>query len=228
VSVGATVGAVVATDEAGAAADGDDAPLDPVVPPQAASSADTPNSKVAPRHRYGGVAIDRSNRLVEGSPRGILHRAILDGMRFRTTLQLEGKTATGFRVPVDVVEAMGRGKRPPVTVTINGYTYRSTVAAYGDVFMLPLAAEHREAAGVQAWDEIDVEVELDEAPRDVAVPPDFAAALDADAAARRTFDALSNSNKKWHVLSVEGAKTDETRQRRIEKSITTLREGKPR
>lgn len=149
-------------------------------------------------------------------------------MRFRTTLKLEGKTATGFRVPPDVVEAMGKGKRPPVTVTINGYTYRSTVAAYGEIYMLPLAAEHREAAGVAAGDEIEVDLERDDAPRDVAVPTDFAAALDAEPAARRTFDALSNSNKKWHVLSVEGAKTEETRQRRIEKSVATLREGKPR
>ncbi len=149
-------------------------------------------------------------------------------MRFRTTLQLEGKTATGFQVPAGVVEAMGKGKRPPVTVTINGYTYRSTVAAYGEVFMLPLAAEHRVAAGVAAGDEIEVELELDDAPRDVAVPADLAAALDAEPAARATFDGLSNSNKKWHVLSVEGAKTEETRQRRIEKSVATLREGKPR
>lgn len=150
-------------------------------------------------------------------------------MRFRTTLQLEGKTATGFRVPTEVVEALGQGKkRPPVVVTINGYTYRSTVAAFGDVFMLPLAAEHRTAAGVTAGDEIDVDLELDTAPREVDVPADFAAALDAEPAARRTFDALSNSNKKWHTLNVEGAKSEETRQRRIEKSIATLREGRPR
>ena len=149
-------------------------------------------------------------------------------MRFRTTLQLEGKTATGFRVPPEVVEALGQGKRPPVSVTINGYTYRSTIAAYGDVFMLPLAAENRAGAGVKAGDELDVDLELDAAPRDVAVPPDFAAALDADPAARRTFDGLSNSNKKWHVLSIEGAKTDETRQRRIGKSVATLHEGRPR
>jgi hypothetical protein len=149
-------------------------------------------------------------------------------MRFRTTLLLEGKTATGFQVPAGVVEAMGKGKRPPVTVTINGYMYRSTVAAYGEVFMLPLAAEHRVAAGVAAGDEIEVDLELDDAPRDVAVPADLAAALDAEPAARATFDGLSNSNKKWHVLNVEGAKTEETRQRRIEKSVATLREGKPR
>jgi uncharacterized protein YdeI (YjbR/CyaY-like superfamily) len=94
--------------------------------------------------------------------------------------------------------------------------------------MLPLAAEHREAAGVAAGDEIDVELELDAAPRIVEVPPDFAAALDAEPAARRTFDALSNSNRKWHVLSIEGAKSAETRLRRIDKSVTSLREGRPR
>ena len=150
-------------------------------------------------------------------------------MRFRTTLQQEGKTATGFAVPADVVEALGQGKkRPAVTVTINGYTYRSTVAAYGDVYMLPLAAEHRTAAGVAAGDEIDVDLELDTAPREVEVPADLQAALDADAAARTTFDGLSYSNKRWHVLNVEGTKNPETRQRRVEKSIATLREGKPR
>jgi hypothetical protein len=150
-------------------------------------------------------------------------------MKFRTTLQLEGKTATGFRVPPEVVEALGQGrKRPPVVVTVNGYPYRSTVAAYGDVFMLPLAAEHREAVGVAAGDELEVDLTLDTAPREVEVPADFAAALDAEPAARRTFDALSNSNKKWHTLNVEGAKSPETRQRRIEKSVATLREGRPR
>lgn len=94
--------------------------------------------------------------------------------------------------------------------------------------MLPLAAEHRSAAGVAAGDEIDVDLESDTAPRDVEVPSDFAAALDAEPAARTTFDGLSNSNKKWHVLNIVGAKSDETRQRRVEKSVATLREGRPR
>lgn len=150
-------------------------------------------------------------------------------MRFRTTLRQEGKTATGFAVPAEVVAELGQGKkRPAVTVTINGYTYRSTVAAYGDVFMLPLAAEHRQAAGVAAGDEIDVDLEVDTAPREVDVPEDLAAALATNAVARATFDALSYSNKRWHVLNIEGTKNPETRQRRIEKSIATLREGKPR
>ena len=150
-------------------------------------------------------------------------------MQFRTTLQLEGKSATGFQVPAEVVEALGQGKkRPAVTVTINGYSYRSTIAAYGDVYMLPLASGHREAIGATAGDELEVDLELDTAPRIIEVPTDFAAALDAEPAARQTFEALSYSNKSYHVLSIEGAKTEETRQRRIEKSIATLREGRPR
>lgn len=149
-------------------------------------------------------------------------------MRFTATLLLEGKTATGIQVPPEVVTAMGTGKRPPVTVTINGYTYRSTIAAFGEIFMLPVAAEHRTAAGISAGDEITIDLELDEAPREVAAPDDFAAALDADPSARATFDGLSNSNKKWHVLSIEGAKSPETRQRRIEKSVAMLREGRAR
>jgi hypothetical protein len=149
-------------------------------------------------------------------------------MRFRTTLRQEGRTATGFEVPPEVVTALGTGKRPPVRVTINGYTYRSTVAAYGEVFMLPLAAEHRTAAGVAAGDDLDVEVELDEAPRVVVVPDDLAAALAGDPAAQATWDTLSYSNKRWHVLNVEGTKNVDTRRRRIEKALTALREGRVR
>ncbi|MEK6720143.1 MAG: YdeI/OmpD-associated family protein [Chloroflexota bacterium] len=149
-------------------------------------------------------------------------------MRFRATIQLEGKTATGFRVPPEVVAALGRGKRPPVRVTIGPHTYRSTVAAYGDVFMLPLSAENRDRSGVAAGDEVDVELELDTEPRVLEVPADFDAALQADADARRTFDALSYCNRQWHVLSVEGAKTPETRQRRIARSVEVLRQGRAR
>ena len=149
-------------------------------------------------------------------------------MRFLTVIELGGKTATGFQVPVEVVQALGTGKRPAVTVRIGSHTYRSTVAAYGDVYMLPLSAENREAAGVAAGDEVEVEVELDTAPRVIEVPTDFAAALDAEPAARRTFDGLSYSNQRYHVESITGAKTPETRQRRIEKSIGVLREGRPR
>lgn len=149
-------------------------------------------------------------------------------MQLRTRLERTGKTATGFRVPPEVVESLGGGKRPPVTVTINGYTYRNTVAPMGGEYWLGVSAEHRAGAGVEGGELIDVELELDTAPRTVDVPDDLAAALDAAPAARRTFDALSNSNKSYHVLSVNGAKTEETRQRRIVKSVETLKAGRSR
>lgn len=146
-------------------------------------------------------------------------------MRFRAVIQLSGKTATGIQVPAEVVAGLGTNKRPSVRVTINGYTYRSTVATMGGEFMLPVSAEVREGAGVAAGDEVDVDVELDTEPREVSVPPDFAEALDRDADARRFFDGLSYSNKRRLVLSIEEAKTAETRQRRIAKTVDTLREG---
>jgi hypothetical protein len=149
-------------------------------------------------------------------------------MRFRATIEQHGKTACGITIPPEVVEALGSGKRPPVRVIINGYTYRNTVAVMGGLYLVGVSAEHRAGAGVAAGDVVDVDLEVDTAPRELAVPADFAAALDAEPAARRTFDALSYSNRSWHVLSIEGAKTDETRQRRIAKSVDALREGRPR
>lgn len=149
-------------------------------------------------------------------------------MRIRTTIVQGTKNTTGIEVPPEVVEALGAGKRPPVTVTLNGYTYRSSIASMGGKFMISLSAENRGKAGVAGGDELDVDIELDTAPREVEVPQDFAAALEAEPAARETFDKLSYSNKSWHVLQVQGAKTDETRQRRIAKSVATLAAGKPR
>jgi hypothetical protein len=149
-------------------------------------------------------------------------------MRFRTRIQQSGRTATGIQVPEDVVEALGSGKRPPVKVTINGYEYRSTVAVMGGVSMVGISGEHRAGAGVAGGDQVDVEMDLDTAPRQVTMPADLGAALDAEPAARRTYDGLSYGNKSWHVLQVEGAKTDETRQRRIAKSVNILKEGRTR
>ena len=146
------------------------------------------------------------------------------GTAFRTTLELGGKTATGIAVPDEVVEALGSGRRPAVTVTLNGaYTYRSTVAVMGGRYLLPVAAEHREAAGLAAGDELDVELALDTAPREVTVPPDLAEALAADPAARAAFERLSYSHKRQHVLAIEGAKAAETRARRVAKCLEMLR-----
>jgi hypothetical protein len=149
-------------------------------------------------------------------------------MRFRTTIVQSGKNTTGIQVPDEVVESLGSGKRPAVRVTVNGYSYRSTVASMGGVFMVSLSAEHRAGAGVGGGDEVEVDLELDSAPREVTVPPELVAALDAEPAARATFDGLSYSNKSWHVLQVTGAKTEETRQRRIARSVEALKQGRPR
>lgn len=147
-------------------------------------------------------------------------------MTFRTTLFLAGTTATGIVVPPEVVESLGAGKRPPVTVTINGFTYRSTIAVMGGEYMLPVSAERRQGAGISAGEEIEVTLELDTAPREVQVPEDLAAALAADLEANTFFQSLSYSNQLKYALSVEGAKTPETRQRRVEKAIADLRAGK--
>jgi hypothetical protein len=149
-------------------------------------------------------------------------------MRFHTTILQGDKTATGIRVPDEIVEALGSGKRPPVTITINGYTYRSSIAVMGGAYMVGVNADNRIGAGVAGGDEVDVDIELDTAPREVSVPEDFAAAMDAEPAARQTFEGLSYSNKSWHVLSINGAKADETRRRRITKSVEALKEGRVR
>jgi Bacteriocin-protection, YdeI or OmpD-Associated/Domain of unknown function (DUF1905) len=139
-----------------------------------------------------------------------------------TVLQAEGLNATGLQVPAEVVAALGRGKKPPVKVSLKGYTYRSTVAAYGDVFMLPLNQEHRSAAGVQAGDEVEVTLELDTEPRTVEVPDDLAAALAEKPGARAAFDALSYTTRKEYVRQVNEAKAQETRERRIAGIVSKL------
>lgn len=146
-------------------------------------------------------------------------------MKFRATIKLSGKTATGIQVPADVVAGLGAGKQPKVRVTIKGYTYRSSVAVMGGVFMVGVNAEVRAAAGVAAGEVVDVDMELDTQPREVIVPEDFSAALDGVPAARQFFDGLSYSNKRRFVVSINGAMTPDTRQRRIDKSVSTLGDG---
>lgn len=149
-------------------------------------------------------------------------------MKFHTTLKQGDKTATGIQIPDEVLASLGAGRKPPVKLTVNGYMYRSTVARVDGNFMVGFNADHRAASGLRGGDEIDVEIEVDREPRTVDVPADLADALDAEPKAKETFDQLSNSMKGYHVSQVTAAKTDETRQRRIEKSIAVLREGKPR
>jgi hypothetical protein len=149
-------------------------------------------------------------------------------MKFHTTIKQAGKTATGIQIPAEVIEQLGAGKKPPVKMSVNGYVYRSTVATVDGNYMVGFNADHRAASGIQGGDEVDVEIELDTQPRTVELPADFARALDHEPKAKATFEKLSNSLKGYHVSQVTSAKTDETRQRRIEKSVSVLREGRAR
>ncbi|GGL98099.1 YdeI/OmpD-associated family protein [Deinococcus aerophilus] len=141
---------------------------------------------------------------------------------FETVLKQERKAATGIEVPPHIVAELGAGKKPAVTVILNGYTYRSTVAVMGGRYMLPVSAEHRQGAGVQAGDQVSVTLHLDTEPREVTVPDDLQAALDGTPAALERFERLSYSQQRQHVLSVEGTKNPETRARRVAKAIQTL------
>ncbi|MGW2662683.1 YdeI/OmpD-associated family protein [Nocardia tengchongensis] len=143
-------------------------------------------------------------------------------MKFRTHVE-PPEPMRGLEVPPEVVAALGAGARPPVTITINGHTWQSRVALMRGRYLLGLSHANRQAAGVEIGEEIEVEVELDTQPRVVVEPPDFARALDDDPAARAAYDTLSHSRKREHVHAIESAKKPDTRQRRIEKAIATLR-----
>jgi hypothetical protein len=142
--------------------------------------------------------------------------------KFKTAImQAEGMDATGIVVPDAVVEKLASGKRPKVAVTLNGYTYRSTVAVMGGQFMLPLAKAHREAAGVKPGQKVEITLELDTAPREVEIPKDFAAALK-KAGLRAAFDKLAFTHRKEHVRAIEEAKAADTRIRRIDKALAMV------
>ena len=142
-------------------------------------------------------------------------------MRFETTMTLTGNN-TGIEVPPEVIEALGAGRKPPVNVTVNGYSYRSTVAVMGGRYMISFSSDKRAATGIQGGDPITVDLEVDTAPRTVEVPDDLAAALTAASGALEAFDALAPSARKAHVANVESAKTPETRERRIAAIVTRL------
>lgn len=142
---------------------------------------------------------------------------------FTTTVWKDKEmNATGLPVPPEAVAALGKSKRPPVTVSLNGYTYQSTVAVMGGNFMLPLSAENRTAAGLQAGETVEVTMELETEPRTVDVPEDLAAALAQVPGVTATFDSLAYSKRKEHVRQVESAKAQATRERRIAGIVAQL------
>ena len=145
-------------------------------------------------------------------------------MRFRTKILAAGKTAAGIEVPAKVVAALGSSKRPPVRATINGFTYRSTVAVMGGKFMLGISNDVRKSAGVEAGETVEVDLELDTEVREVPMPPDFAAALARDAKAKKFFDGLSYSKKLRLVIPID-IKNVETRKQRIASTMEQLKKG---
>ena len=147
-------------------------------------------------------------------------------MDFTAELELHGRTATGIEVPEAVVLGLGGGKRAPVVATINGFSYRSTVAPYNGVYLLPVSAEIRSGAGIAAGDVLSVGLVLDTAKREVEVPEDMAAAIDADPAARDFFPSLSFSNQRGYVDWITQAKRQETRAARVAAAVVSLAEGR--
>lgn len=152
----------------------------------------------------------------------------MGAIRFTTRLEKKGPAAA---VVLDdgQVAAVGEGaKRFPVVATVNGYTWRTSVARMGGAFLVGLNREVRESAGVEAGDEVDVAIELDGAPREVEVPDDLAAALDADPAVRATFDGMAFTHRKEYVRWVTEAKREDTRTRRVEQAVEMIRAGRTR
>ena len=151
----------------------------------------------------------------------------IPAVTFETTVAARGNN-TGIVVPPGVIDQLGAGKRPPVHVDVNGYTYRSTVAVMGGTFMIGISAAVRAATGLTGGDPIRVTLTLATTPREVAVPADFAAALAAEESAAAFFATLSNSLQRYHIDTINAAKSPDTRQRRIDKAITLFNSGKAR
>jgi uncharacterized protein YdeI (YjbR/CyaY-like superfamily) len=143
-------------------------------------------------------------------------------LKFSTVLLTGGKTATGIKIPVEIIEKLDGGKKPLVKITINNFTYRSAVAVMEGAYMVGVNTENREAAKVKGGDKIDVTIELDTEKRIVEVPAEFQKVLNKNSAKKKMFDALSNSKKKALTIPIASAKTEETRNRNIEKAINSL------
>ena len=146
-------------------------------------------------------------------------------MKFTTTIQGSGNK-TGIEVPEHVVQALGAGRRPPVIVTMNGESYRSSVAVMGGRNMVSVSAANRELTGVAAGDTVEVDLELDTEPRTVEIPDDLAAALDAEPEAKAFYGTLNYSSQRRYVEPITDAKTAETRSRRIAKAVEDLKAHK--
>jgi hypothetical protein len=143
-------------------------------------------------------------------------------LKFKAILLQSGKTATGIEIPRQIVEKLNAGKKPLVKITVNNFTYRSAIAVMGGVFMVAVNAENRESAKIKAGDKIEIAIELDNEERVIELPSEFQKVLNKNLSAKNFFDTLSNSKKKVLIIPITNAKTDETRNRNIEKAMNVL------
>ena len=124
-------------------------------------------------------------------------------------------------VPFDPKAVFGK-VRAPVKVTLNGYTFRTTISSMGGATFVPLRRRHREAAGLEGHETLRVTFELDEGLREVTVPEDLRKALAAKPLLRARWDRLSYTHRREHVEALEGAKKPETRARRLQSTLKAL------
>ncbi len=143
-------------------------------------------------------------------------------MKLTAVLEPTGKNTTAFVIPEPVVDELAGGRSPKVSVTVDGYTFRTSVARRGERYLLGVSAERRAAAGLSAGQMVEIDLVLDTAPRDVDVPEDLARALRRDADASAAWAKLAYSRRQWHVLNITAAKKDQTRQERINRCVDSL------
>jgi hypothetical protein len=143
-------------------------------------------------------------------------------VRLTVELQRTGGATTGFQIPDAFVAELGGGGRPKVATTVNGFTFRSSIAKMGGSYWLGVSADRRAEGGLEGGRTYDLDIELDAAPRVIETPDDLRAALDAEPAARDAWQKLSYSHQRRHVEAINAAKAPETRARRIAKAVEKL------
>lgn len=145
-------------------------------------------------------------------------------MKFTSSVWANKDGNTGIVVPNHVIEELGGGNHPKVEVTLNGFTYRSSIAKMGDQFLIPVSKARRAEGKLEVDIPYEIEIKLDTAPRTVDVPGELTAHFETDTNARAKWDAMSYSNQLRLVIPINNAKKPETRQRNIDKVIAQLGE----
>lgn len=152
----------------------------------------------------------------------------MGSVKFKTTIEPMGPAAAVVLTDEQVAE-IGEGKKAfPVKATINGFTWQGRVSKMGGKNLLGMSKERREGAGVEAGDKVEVSIELDTAERTVEIPPALESAFKKDKAAKKIYDGLAFTHRKEFARWIEEAKKDETRERRVVKTLEMLKAGETR